>query len=204
MYSVAIMNNGYPEWFFLLELRTQCGLAKYAYSRLVEYSRTEIAKPQKDIYFQPEQAAQVVADCTVFLSAVAMIANLLFAPAARDPDSKVRAAKLRQKLGEPSLPIIGSKSVRNDFEHVDERLDGVIRSHPDQYICQLHISRDAPSFPVVLRRFDPLTLSICFFERALDIKACIEEIEQLDRLLDEAMKTPLDRKRQEAPSPDFL
>jgi hypothetical protein len=43
MYSVAIMNNGYPEWFFLLELRRQCGLAKYAYSRLVEYSRTEIA-----------------------------------------------------------------------------------------------------------------------------------------------------------------
>jgi hypothetical protein len=108
--------------------------------RIFTACRTEIAKPQKDIYFQPEQAAQVVADCTVFLSAVAMIANLLFVPAARDPDSKVRAAKLRQKLDEPSLPIIGSKSVRNDFEHVDERLDGVIRSHPDQYIYVSHTS----------------------------------------------------------------
>jgi len=200
MFSLAIKNiTGHTEYFFLMELTTQCELAKSAYRRLVDYSRAEINKQQSAIFFDSDEAFKVVADCTLFLSATSMIAKLLFFRKSKNADTSyrasVRASKLRTKIGIDEFPSLNSTTVRNHFEHADERLDKIIHDHPEEYICQFHISRELPEHPVVLRRFDPVSLSISFLGDTVDLQACMEKIEKLEILLTEAKKSSLDKKR---------
>jgi len=109
---------------FVLELSTQCQFAKECYRRLCN------AAPACCRHATHKQLATRVAprdimiDCSAFLAAAAVISKLLFS--GRRTNKKVvrRCERLRAllNLSDHDLPILRNLSVRNSFEHVDERL----------------------------------------------------------------------------------
>jgi len=167
MFILTVKGNAPADRIFFVELMTQCALAKHAYSRLAEYARVQLDRDYDTKKARPLTPIEVIADCTVFLSAAGVIAKLLFP---RKPSAAARAVALRRKLGIISLPHLNSTAVRNSFEHIDERLDRVVRDHKGQDVCQIHVARRQPQQAVVLKRFDPNSVSLCLLGDTLDLK----------------------------------
>ena len=185
MFILTVKGNDVPDRIYFVELMTQCALAKHAYSRLAEYTRVQLDRDYDVKKARPLTPIEVIADCTVFLSAAAVIAKLLFP---RESSAGARALDLRTKLGVNSLPHLNSTAVRNSFEHIDERLDRIVRDHKGQEVCQIHVARQQPQQSVVLKRFDPNCLSLSFLGDTLDLRACHSELLELERLLKHALK----------------
>lgn len=168
----------------------QCQMAGHAYERLSEQARCEIQRDFSSRKPRPLNTVELLADCTVFLSAAAVIAKILFSGA--DPKngkaltskslktSAIRCERLRGLLGFQNLPTLRSLGVRNAFEHIDERLDRLLTQNTPVKLVQYHLTRHPPPDGLVLKRFDPQNISISYLDERLDLQACFSEIKLVE------------------------
>lgn len=171
---------------FLVELTTQCLLAGYAYERLREQARCEIERDFTSRKPRPDSAIELLADCTVFLSAAGVIAKTLFPNEKKKrTTSVIRGERLRALLELRDLPTLRSLVVRNSFEHIDKELDRFLENPPVKFV-QYHLTRHTPPDGVVLKRFDPRSLSISYLKKRLDLRACYTEIKLVEERVSKA------------------
>lgn len=113
---------------------------------------------------------------------MAAIRRMLFPGEKSNLKVRSRSALLKELLNVPLLKNISSVSVRNSWEHNDERLDKILESRTigKTKISDAYISTKTPSEELtVLRRFNPMELSIYFSNEKIDLKLCSEEISDL-------------------------
>lgn len=180
MYTHIVKGGGDPDQLYISELRMQCILAKSAYKHLAKYCEV-VGDNKASVEPLPYSPLDIVAQCTLFLSAVATISKILF-PA----DTKVteRGERLRKRLkvqGEFLGPQ--SRAVRNSFEHIDERIDALLPQHENDDVCFYDIDDQAPKQSLVLKRLDPRSRKIEFLQKGIDIEACHNEVLALERAL---------------------
>lgn len=132
---------------------------------------------------------EIVADCTVCLSAMASIRRILRPNSRASVTVKRRSEILLNLLGNPALPNVTSVIVRNSWEHLDERLDNILSTRiPGQSsVSELHVSPKPPDTDtIVMRRFDPLEFAIHFANDAILLIPCFDEMKELSGLIDNA------------------
>ena len=132
---------------------------------------------------------EIVAECTVCLSAMAAIRRVLSPPPAATRAVKLRSNKLVSLLNHPQLPHVTSVVVRNSWEHFDERLDEYLADTPPgkRSVTELQVSsRVTQNGATIMRRFDPLTLTIQFRAQSICLRSCAEEIKHLSQTIETA------------------
>lgn len=182
IFTATIKGNNLSAVAVLLELQIQCGLLKQAFKRLSAYAKfqTDISVSSNEP--RPQTPLEVVGDCTIFLSAAGVISKLLF-PRGTKTATQNRGRRLRELLEIADLPNLASSTVRNSFEHIDERLDRLLSSFKGGSICPISVARERPEQSIVLKRFDPNSLSILFLDDAVSLESCYAETLKLEATL---------------------
>lgn len=134
----------------------------------------------------------IVADCFTCLSAAAAISKMLFLGERTGKKAnriKQRCLALMQLLGNPPLSALESLSVRNSWEHLDERLD----EHLETQICrshaEIHVSPEPPRPETfVSRHFDPKSMEIRFAGAVFALAPIVAESKLLSARVDFALK----------------
>lgn len=187
VHRMPIRSNNSDAALLLLELHTQCMLISRSFEYLCEAAIhwKNISNGIDDGRIYPP--IEIVARCTVYLSGMTAIRNLLFENKRKKPIIINRCSALKGLLGHPNLPILSSTLVRNSWEHLDERLDNILptnRGHPIEPI------RIAPGKPdpndLSIKRFDPNDISIWFLNQRISLPDCQLEIELISKRIDEA------------------
>jgi hypothetical protein len=188
---MPIPNANFVAVMFLFELKTQCGLLERAGARLREYGEhwKLFAAGTDDGNDAPP--IEIVATCITALSAAAAIKRTLFV-GRRQKNLPVvrRCAALMNLLGNPALPTIGAVSVRNSWEHADERLDSMLANRtPGTPVSEIYISPDPPaSSEIALRRFDPVGFAIHYANDTMPLDEAIAEAQLASTRSDAAFK----------------
>jgi hypothetical protein len=170
---------------FLTELSIQCDLFLRSYNRLQTASEHWINIDNgidDGTNFSP---LEILSECTVCLSVMSAINRLLFSGSTSK--SKKRCQYLQELLDEICLDSINSKKVRNSWEHNDERMDKEL-SNINEYtsLSYIHVSVKPPKENCcVLKRFDPVDLSISFLSDKIQLELCFNEIQFLKIKIDE-------------------
>lgn len=143
---------------FLLELSAQCEFAKVSFERLKQAAPAWYTDATEEQFAEAVPPRDIMILCAAFLSAAGVISKILFAGRRRGKIVE-RCECLRQLLGINDLPTLRDLSVRNSFEHIDERLDQIFSSVADDNIrpySPYSVSeRPLPPGILVLKRFDP-------------------------------------------------
>lgn len=74
------------------------------------------------------------------------------------------------------LPALRALEVRNSFAHIDERLDQLLEANATDEIVQIHLARTPPTAKLVLKRFNPSTLTLSYLDQEADLALCAEEV----------------------------
>jgi hypothetical protein len=102
---------------------------------------------------------------------------LLIHDGKNNPKAKKRSTVLCELLGSPALPAIASVTVRNSWEHLDERLDDLLPSMKSGAISIIHVAaQDRAPSPVALKRLDPRTLTIYVMDDGVALRPATSEI----------------------------
>lgn len=127
---------------------------------------------------------EIIAECTVCLSAMSAIRRLLFPKG----ELKQRGETLRNLLNNPVLKYVTSTTVRNSWEHHDERLQNILsRRAIGTSFSEIHVHPKTPKEnSIVLRRFDPTNMSIHFTGETIELKPCVSEIQTLKQEINNA------------------
>lgn len=186
MLTFTIHGENSAASLYLWELTVQCQIAEHAFARLKEAGRVQVTRDYSSLRPHPKGAIQLFADCSAFLSASGIVAKILFASidtkTSKLEQSPVlafaakRSAALRELLQLNDLPFLRSLGVRNAFEHIDERLDRLLKENPSEQFVWLHLSRDEPPAGLVLKRFNPNTLHLSYLDLELNLAECHSEI----------------------------
>src|SRR5262245_26969124 len=126
MYTHVVKGGSDPDLLYISELRMQCILVKSAYKHLAKYCEV-VGDDIGSAETLPYSPLDIVAQCTLFLSAVATISKILFPVNSK---AEKRGERLRKRL-QIQGAFLGpqSRSVRNSFEHIDERIDALLPQH---------------------------------------------------------------------------
>jgi hypothetical protein len=181
---MPIPSENFNAVIFLSELGLQCQLFERSIKKLEIGAEhwINISKCIDDgATFSP---LEIIAECTICLSAMSAIRRIIF-PKGK---SKPRGETLYNLLNKPILKYVRSTNVRNSWEHHDERLENILsRRVIGSAFSEIHVHPNAPKEnETVLRRFDPLTLSIHFTGDIVELKPCITEIQHLKKEINEA------------------
>jgi hypothetical protein len=183
-----ISNENFGVVILLEEVQIQCMLFENNCARLEDAADHWIKLSHGEDFDRSVPPIDVVAWATVCLSAMAAIRRLLVPSPTRSKANKRRAA-LYQLLDQPSLPTISSVAVRNSWEHLDERLDELLPTMRSGSISPIHLTAEPPMpGTVVLKRLDPLTLTVYFSSEGIPLRAARDEVEELSKRLDAAYK----------------
>jgi len=169
---------------YLSELGLQCQLFERSIKRL-ELGADHWINVSKGIddgmIFSP---SEIIAECTVCLSAMSAIKRLLFPKDKLNPRGKV----LCNLLNNPDLKNVKNTTVRNSWEHHENRLDNILFNRDiGTSFSEIYVYPTAPEKnTIVLRRFDPLSLSIHFTDEIIKLKPCISEIQSLKQEINNA------------------
>lgn len=178
-----VENSYFNILIYCSDLQFQCSLFNRSFKRLVICAEHWIKLCSgKSTNGEVVSPLEIMAECTVCLSAMAAIRRMLFP--SENSSSKVRSisALLRELLNVPLLKNISNVVVRNSWEHNDERLDKILESRTigKTKISDAYVNTKTPSEELtVLRRFNPIELSIYFSNEKIDLKLCSEEISEL-------------------------
>lgn len=193
MLTLSFSGENSAASLYLWELTIQCQIASYAFERLKENARIDIERDYDSPRPHAKSAVELLADCSAFLSASGIVAKILFAGAdaknsklKRNPMLAMaakRSAALRKLMNVENLPSLRLLGVRNAFEHIDERLDRLLRDKTSERLVWVHLSRRAPPPGIVLKRFDPNTLKLSYLNDELDIAACNTEVSRVQEQL---------------------
>lgn len=174
---------------FLMELSAQCGFAKISFESLQRAAPAWYADATEEQFAEAMPPRDIMIQCTAFLSAAGVISKILFARSQSGKAAR-RCKRLRQLLEINDLPTLRDLSVRNSFEHIDERLDRIFSSVAGGNIRPYSVSeRPPPPGTLVLKRFDPKQLTVCFATaEIISLTECMSEILEISSLIDQAFK----------------
>jgi len=190
MISLSVGGQNAASDVVLWEIELQCQIAKLSVERLRNFSERQLpAALWKRIPIKgPQNLVELLADCSAFLTAASIISKMLYKGDRRKPTVAKRTQRLREILEISDLPTLQKLSVRNSFEHIDERLDDQLTQNPSGGFVQYHTTRYPPPKGLVLKRFNPETLSISYLQDTLDIGACSSEIAEVELGVPKARK----------------
>jgi hypothetical protein len=205
MLAFTVRGENSAAALFLWELTVQCQVAQHAFGRLKEFARVQMERAFDSKRQHPKNPIEVLVDCSAFLSAAGIAAKLLFTGVdAKAPDLRKnptlataarRSAALRGLLEIDDLPTLRDLGVRNAFEHIDERLDRLLREAPSAEYVWLHLARTEVTDGAVLKRLNPRTLTLSYLDAQLDLEHCSAEI----GLIQERLKGSYERSRKFEP-----
>ena len=184
MEHMAISNKHFDTLIYLSDLQIQCQLFKRSYEQLEIAAAHWISLPKgidDNAKFSP---LNIIAECTVCLSAMSAIKRVLEL-------KKERGKKLSELLGNPPLENTFNKNVRNSWEHHDERLDGLLKNYngKSRSLSEIHVSVFPPKeTTIVLKRFDPTSMTIHFLNDVIELEQCFHEIVQLTININQAIQ----------------
>lgn len=186
---MPIPSHNFGAVLFLSELGLQLHLFRRSISRL-----ERAAEHRKDLESgiddgQVAPPIDIVADCTVCLASLAAVRRVLRPSPKAPTTARDRATAIDGLLGQPPLPNVTSVSVRNSWEHLDERLDDCLGSRTPGFgsVTEIHVSCKPPSSTTtVLRRFDPVQFAIHFGGSVVSLKDCVMEMDDLQKRIDQA------------------
>lgn len=186
---MPIPSHNFGAVLFLSELGLQRQLFDLSLGRLERAARhwRDLGQGIDDGHKAPP--LEIVADCAVCLSSMAAVRRALF-PSRKSTVVVIRRSRaLLSLLGDPSLPYMTSVEVRNSWEHLDERLDTLLRNRvPGQMsVSEVHVSATGPGPNIVaLRRFDPAEFAIHYAGQRIALRPCAIEMAELSALIDRA------------------
>lgn len=190
---MPIPSHNFGAVLFLEELLLQCQLVTRSAERLdqaaaywidLERSIHERTIAKGDI----AAPIAIIADCVVCLSAMAAIRRILYPSGSVSNRVQKRSAVLLNMLGNPSLPNLIAISVRNSWEHFDERLDEFLTKKISKVYAPYVAAAPPKSDSIVLRRFDPVGFAIYFGNDPIALRPCIEEVKFLFGRIHQAFK----------------
>lgn len=129
----------------------------------------------------------IVGYCTTCLSCLAALRRLLVSGLGNSVGDRRRRA-LTALIGNPSVPIVASATIRNSWEHLDERLDGLLPALGAGSIAPIHVSVEPPEVSTIaLRRFDPIRMEIAYANQPpVNLVAALDEVRAIDAGVDKA------------------
>lgn len=191
MIELKISGENTASKVFIWEVWLQCQIAMHAFDRLNEYARVQVKRDFEATKPRPRRAIEVLADCSAFLAACAILSHCLY-PAKKGLAAR-RGKRLRELMNIEHLPALRSLEVRNSFAHIDERLDQLLKENATDEIVQIHLARTPPTANLVLKRFNPSTLTISYLDQEANLALCAEEV----RTIRAAALDLISRKRSE-------
>ncbi|GIU06930.1 hypothetical protein [Shewanella glacialipiscicola] len=164
---------------FLSEISIQCDLYLLAYEKLEKASEHWIAISKSINDGNKFSPLSIISEATVCLSAMSAINRLLYS--SKTSDSKKRCNELQNLLGDIALPNITSKMVRNSWEHHDERIDKELKNINEPFsLSFIHVSvQPPPDKTLVLKRFNPIEMTISFLSDSIQLTHCKNEVSEL-------------------------
>ncbi len=184
---MPIPSHNFGAVLFLSELGLQCHLVNRSAQRLERAAEHWIKLEQGIDDGETAPPIDIVADCTVCLSAMAAIRRVLRPSQRASSKVKERSTALLRLLGNPPFPNVTSVQVRNSWEHFDERLDDILGTRTKGSVSELYVSSKIPdSDTIVMRRFDPVGFAIHFVNQSIALRPCIAEVKQLSGLIEQA------------------
>lgn len=182
----AIKSYNLPIALFFLELQEQCWLASYSFNKLIESRKGWLKDASPEELHNAATPLEILTYCNSFLSSAAIISKILF-PNSKKRDIQNRAENLRLLIEINKLQALTNLTVRNSFEHIDERLDVYFSKFKRGAIVPFSMTEEAPSPETfVLKRFDPRNLIISFANQKIHLAPCFEEIQMLDAKIADA------------------
>lgn len=162
---------------FLAELNLQCNFAERAATRL-QVARVGWIK--KSFNSERIPPIEIFEACHQLLLASGVISKILFG-GGHNVRPRKRGTLLRKLMLLPELPLLAERSVRNSYEHVDERLDEMAHKFSSEVkISPLSVSDSEPEpNEIVLKRFSPRDMRIYFSEQFVDLMGLISEIDSV-------------------------
>ncbi|MCX6144960.1 MAG: hypothetical protein NTZ35_17280 [Ignavibacteriales bacterium] len=162
---------------FLEELQLQQMVAETAFARLQKAAKSWT---QRGFNWADEMVPprDIIIDCGTFLAAAGVVSKILF-EGSRKARVAARCSKLRKLLDIEDCPHLRNLSVRNSFEHVDERIDERFSPGiPENYrVTSLSVDAKPPDAgTIVFKRFDPNALSISFGDDTISLAGCMTEM----------------------------
>jgi hypothetical protein len=211
----------FPRWFFYREVERQCQFARMAYDALEEalneYQQPRPASPEPNsedaaqirlstarleqwdlttkTYEQKRKAAsdRLWYAVQAFLVAAGNISTLLW-PSYRKGEGRTpeRGPELRAGLAVEEDSPLAPRTLRNHFEHFDERLEEWAVSPGPRKVVDSNIGPvsaisgyDPKS---LLRHFDPATFTVIFRGETYDLPPVIEAIEAIHQRATEKLR----------------
>jgi hypothetical protein len=154
-------NSNFRTILLLLEIELQCDLISLAATKLDKYAKHWKLLVKGIHVGELAPPIEIIANCTVCLSATASIYKLLFVGSRRSNEIAARCTLLMGLLGNPSLSAIQNISVRNSWEHMDERLGEELSIDKYNSCAPIHVAATShTSDTFVLRHFDPIRMEI--------------------------------------------
>lgn len=189
---MSISNKNFSVVILLLEINIQCQMIVRAGTRLLECAEHWNLLEQGIDDGKTEPPIEIVALCTICLSAAASIHRTLFLGKRAGKKAiriQKRCAALMSILDHPKLPVINSIDVRNSWEHLDERLDDLLSAKSYNSYSPVHTAAKPPNAGTfVFRHFDPKLLKIKHGTETICLKALTEETNELSYSVDKAFK----------------
>jgi hypothetical protein len=185
---MAVKRYNFAPSIFLIELTTQCMLAKECERLLREAAPGWYKHASDEQVLKQMSPLSIMTYCAAFLSAAGVISKSLFA-GSRGKKIAYRCAKLRELLDikDTDLPVIRDLAVRNGFEHVDERLDEILPGFKQGSFASVSVS-ESPNATRILKHFNPRHLTISFADTRLSLKDCSPEISRIQSQINPALK----------------
>lgn len=186
---MPIPSHNFGAELFLSELGLQLYLFRLGVSRLERAAEHWKALESGIDDGQVAPPIDIVADCTVCLASLAAVRRVLRPSPKAPTTARERATAIDGLLGQPPLTNVTSVSVRNSWEHLDERLDDWLgsRTPGSGSVTEIHVSCKPPSpTTTVLRRFDPVQFAIHFGGSVVPLKDCVMEMDDLQKRIDQA------------------
>lgn len=177
--EVPLTMETFVEKIYVEELITQCTWAIAAVARMNDILESnEQGRPQ--LFFR--QAVEL-------LQHSALASKLLWPPggsiAFKNKRAKARGQHLRGVLQMPELHVLKSRSLRDHFEHYDERLDDWVANSPNRIFVDDVIGPRAWVGGVqdheIFKLYDPQTKTLLFRGEPFDIQALVDGLSDVQK-----------------------
>jgi len=165
------------EGIYIRELLVQC---QYAVDAIRRMNEVLAARGSSSEFFR---------EAGDFLQHSGAVSRLLWPPGstnrAKKKRAKKRGAHLRQALKVDDVHVLRARTLRDHFEHLDERLDDWTETSPHRNIVdhmigpRTAIGGDAIKDQDIIRMYDPSTKLIVFRGERFDIQALVNGLSEV-------------------------
>lgn len=144
---------------------------------------------QENFYNLGQCGERIMYSLHAFLSSYALLSKLLWGSSKEQQKNR---KFLRDKFEIDDLNILKNRQLRNDFEHIDERIERRSRKkdHPEMAFVLGNINVDTLKKTNVLRSFNPFTGVIGFEQNFIEIGRIELEVRQLYSKVEPLLENP--------------